>query len=64
MITNNLKNLRLEKGYTQKQLSRLSGVSTTCISDIETKKVINVKICTAKALARALKTSIEDIFGK
>jgi transcriptional regulator with XRE-family HTH domain len=58
-----LKIKRLEKGYTQKQLSRKSGVSKSMISAIEN-TLRHPTIPVIHELARALKVDITDLYEK
>lgn len=57
-----LKQIREEKGITQEELERVSGVSRQTISAIENDKAGDIKIGTLKALANALDTTVDRIF--
>ena len=57
-----LKEAREAKGITQEELERKSGVSRQTISAIENNRVGDVKIGTLKALAKALETTVDNIF--
>lgn len=57
-----LKEIREEKGITQEELERVSGVSRQTISAIENDKAGDIKIGTLKALANALDTTVDRIF--
>jgi transcriptional regulator with XRE-family HTH domain len=57
-----LKEAREEKGITQEELERKSGVSRQTISAIENDKAGDIKIGTLKALAAALDTTVDSIF--
>ena len=50
----NLRRYRQRKGWSQPELSDRSGVRQTTISDIETGKMVNVRIATLEKLAAAL----------
>ena len=52
---------RIAKGYSVRELSRLSGISKTSINDIENNK-ISPTIKTVEALAKALECSFFDMF--
>ncbi len=54
---------RLSSGMSQAELSRRTGVSRSEISAIETGKLIP-SVKTALALAKALNTTVEELFGK
>ena len=57
-----IKNSRLEKSMTQKDLEKMSGISRATISAIENGEVKNLKISTMKALSKALDKSISYLF--
>lgn len=57
-----LKEIREQKGITQEQLAKDSGVSRVTISAIENKDDYQVKTGTLLALAKALDTTIDKIF--
>ena len=59
-----LKEIREQKGLTQEQLAKDSGVSRVTISAIENKDDYQVKTGTLLALAKALDTTIDKIFLK
>lgn len=52
---------RKELHMTQAELSALSGVPRATISEIENQKS-EPRVCTAIALARALKSTVESLF--
>ena len=62
MDGNKIKITRIEKGMTQKELEKLSGISRATISALENGEVKNLKISTMKALAKALNKSITYLF--
>ncbi len=57
-----LKRLREQKGVTQGQLSRDSGIDRAYISQIESGKTVSIRVDTAKALAKGLGVSPEVFF--
>ncbi len=57
-----LKNVREEKGMTQEELEKRSGVSRQTISAIENGKGGSVKTGTLIALAKALGVTLDAIF--
>lgn len=59
---NMLRAAREAKGMTQEELEKKSGISRQTISAIENGKTTNVKSGTLLALAKALDTTIGDIF--
>lgn len=63
-IAENVKNIRKEKGMTQEELSKASGISRNSISDIETDAHSNTTIYVLCQLCRALKLTPNDIIPK
>ncbi|WP_252238634.1 helix-turn-helix transcriptional regulator [Clostridium sp. VAP51] len=61
-IGNFLKNKRIEKKLTLKDLSDLSCVGPSTISDIETGKALNPRMITLQKLASSLDISVNDFF--
>lgn len=59
---NRLKQLRLEKGFSQEKLAKEAGITFTYISKIEHGKV-NTSLCHMGALAKALKIPIQEILN-
>ena len=57
-----LKEIREEKGITQEELERMSGVSRQTISAIENNDQYQTKTGTLLALARALGTTVDKLF--
>jgi transcriptional regulator with XRE-family HTH domain len=55
-----IKNLRKSKKISQRQLSIITGLSNTAISNIE-KGIADVKVANLSKIAKALDTTIEDI---
>lgn len=58
----NVKFLREQKGWSQEQLSKESGVSRPIISAIESGKDPTTTTKTLKALADALGTTFQELF--
>ena len=61
-----LQQLRKERGYTQEDLSKLSGISIATIQKIESKKgsTQDFSVTTAMALAKALNVKVEKLFKR
>ena len=59
-----LKDLRLSKGLTVKQLSNKSGLAVGYISDLENGKADNPSKLTLSKLANALDVSISDLLDE
>lgn len=57
-----LKEIREEKGITQEELEKTSGVSRQTISAIENNDNYQAKTGTLIALARALGTTVDKLF--
>lgn len=57
-----LKEIREEKGITQEELEKMSGVSRQTISAIENNDNYQAKTGTLVALARALETTVDKLF--
>ena len=57
-----LKEIREEKGITQEELEKASGVSRQTISAIENNDRYQAKTGTLIALARALGTTVDKLF--
>ena len=55
---------RLEKGISQNQLAKLSGVPQSVISDIESGNTKAPRIDTLQAIAAALGVTIDDLIDK
>lgn len=56
-----MKSIRESKGISQAELSRMTGIPQSVISDIESGKTKAPRIDTLKAIAAALKVSIMDL---
>lgn len=50
----NVRELRLKKGFSQKQLADMAGISIGYLSDIENAKHLKVRVLTVMRLAEAL----------
>lgn len=61
-MKNILKEVREEKGMSQDELAKKSGVARTVISYIETGKEVNVKLNTLTSIAGALDKKVGEIF--
>ena len=57
-----LKEIREQRGFTQEELERTSGVSRQTISAIENNDNSQAKTGTLIALARALSTTVDNLF--
>lgn len=53
---------RISQELTQDQLAKKSGVSRTTIVLIEKKGIENIKVCVLRKLAKALGTSVAELF--
>ena len=61
MLVLKIKEIRTEKGLTQKELSKLSGISKSYIGDLERNEKIP-SIITICKLAKALEVDIKELF--
>lgn len=57
-----LKEIREEKGISQEKLEELSGISRQTISAIENNDDYQAKVGTLMALAKALETTVDNLF--
>lgn len=64
MLSNKIKELRKEKGYTFAKLSELSRISTGRLSDLATGKRNNPTMDTLIKLADALGVSLDELVGR
>lgn len=55
---------RIKKGWTQADLRKVVGISPNTLVNIERGDYDNVKIGTAKKIAKALDSEVEDLFFK
>lgn len=58
---NKIKKARLEKNYTQKQLSDRSGLSQAYINELENRKKVNPSIIVLDKIAAALNISVTEL---
>jgi transcriptional regulator with XRE-family HTH domain len=58
----NLRKLRLSKGFTQEQLANELGIEISQISRIE-RGVINTSVTTLYAISKTLKIDVSDLFA-
>lgn len=59
---NNLQTRRESKNFTQSELARRSGVKQSVINYIESGRTKHPRIDTARALAKALRCKLDDLF--
>lgn len=57
-----VKEIREQKNMTQEELERISGISRQTISAIENNEEYQAKVGTLLALAKALGTSVDNLF--
>jgi putative molybdopterin biosynthesis protein len=62
-IVNSLRSMRTRRGWTQAQLAERAGISRTAVTAIEGNQLVP-SVAAALALAEALETSVEAIFGR
>ncbi|HVC93724.1 MAG TPA: substrate-binding domain-containing protein [Pirellulales bacterium] len=63
LIVNGLRILRNQRGWTQAQLAERAGISRTAVTAIEGNQLVP-SVAIALALAEALETSVEAVFGR
>jgi putative molybdopterin biosynthesis protein len=63
LIVNGVRLLRAQRGWTQAQLAERAGVSRTAVTAIEGNQLVP-SVAIALALAEALETSVEAVFGR
>lgn len=61
-MRNRIKDIRLEEGLTQEELSKKSGVSRTILSGLENGTIESITTDTLLAISSALKREVSDIF--
>lgn len=61
MLEENLKSIRVKKGYSKVKLAKISGISRKTIEFIENKGANNTKLSTIEALATALNVSVKEL---
>lgn len=59
---NKVKEIRIKKGISQKQLADLSGVSRQTISKIENNNNVVITNATMKKISIVLQSTVEEIF--
>jgi len=64
MLAENLKKLRLKKGWTQQELSHRAGLSHNSISKIEQGVSLKPEIQTMIKIADALDVSLDELVGR
>ena len=65
IIGNNVKKYRKEKGITQKELSKLIGVSTPLLGSLESENIIQgISVYTLYKISKALNVTIDKFFIK
>lgn len=57
-----IKEIRIEKGLTQEELSKKAGVSRTIISGLESGKSVVTTTTTLQKIAEALDKTVSEIF--
>ncbi len=63
IIGNNIKKYRKQKGLTQKELSKLIGVSTPLLGSLESKNIIQgISIYTLYKISKVLNVTIDKFF--
>ena len=60
----NLKKIRIEKGFTLKELSKRTNISTTYLNDLENLNRKNPSYQIMDQLTKVLNTTIEELEGK
>ena len=65
IIGYNVKKYRKEKGITQKELSKLIGVSTPLLGSLESKNIIQgISVYTLYKISKALDVTVDKFFIK
>ena len=59
-LATNLKRLRKARGYTQKELANLCGLTKTYISNVE-QGTVNISLSNLEALMNGLDCAVEDL---
>lgn len=57
-----LKLARVKKGWSQEKLSKESETSRVTISNIERKGIENIPVYTLRKIAKALDTTVQELF--
>ena len=64
-IGSNIKKYRKQKGLTQKELSKLIGVSTPLLGSLESKNIIQgISVYTLYKISKALDVTVDKFFIK
>lgn len=58
----NIKNLRLQKGWSQERLAKESGIPRSTIAALETRKMLPTKLVVLQKLAKALEVTIDELY--
>lgn len=61
-MSNNIKIARIKKGWNQRELAKVSNVGITTVTKIEKHGIEHVKISTLNKLAKALDTTVQELF--
>ena len=64
MLGNNIRKLRILNNLTLQELSKLSGVGVSTISEIEVGKILNPRTTTLNKIAKSLNVDINVLLGK
>lgn len=64
MLGDNIRKLRTLNNLTLQELSKLSGVGVSTISEIEVGKILNPRTTTLNKIAKALDVDINFLLGK
>ena len=64
VIANNVKKVRIEKGYSLEKVARLADVSLNTVIKIENGANQNPTIDTLSGIARVLEVNIDDLLKK
>lgn len=62
MLVFNIKNIRISKNISIKELSRKTGISRTYIRELENQNKTNPTLASLNKIATALKVNIKDLF--
>lgn len=63
MLSENLKRLREERGFSREELEKLAGVHWRTIACIEYGKTPNPQISTIEKLAKSLNVTVEELIA-
>ena len=62
-ISERIKELRIEKGYSRKKMAEISGVSQPTIYNIENGATDNITLTVGKKISKALNVSFSELFN-